>query len=84
MAGDDPAGAAFGRSYNTSASKLLEAMATTRNGLCRLGDGVADLRAQLFGIAEANCQTSRGTASPYPARIQTGSISAGSDPVGCR
>ena len=27
MAGDDPAGAAFGRTYNSSASKLLEAMA---------------------------------------------------------
>ncbi|HZC51502.1 MAG TPA: hypothetical protein VE441_03270, partial [Mycobacterium sp.] len=40
MAGDDPAGAALGRSYDSSASKLVEAMVATRNGLCSLGDGV--------------------------------------------
>ena len=36
MSGDDPAGAAFGHSYDKSASGLLEAMATTRNGLVPL------------------------------------------------
>jgi hypothetical protein len=40
MAGDDPAGAALGHSYDSSAFKLIEAMATTRNGLCGLGIGV--------------------------------------------
>src|ERR1700761_819891 len=52
MAGDDPVGAAFGRSYNSSASKLLEAMASTRNGLCGLGYGVR-MSAHNYSVAEA-------------------------------
>jgi hypothetical protein len=40
MAGDDPAGAALGHGYDSSASKLIEAMVTTRNRLCGLGIGV--------------------------------------------
>lgn len=40
MAGDDPDGAALERGYDSSASKLPAAMAATRNGLCRTGDGV--------------------------------------------
>jgi ADP-ribosyltransferase exoenzyme len=78
MAGDDPAGAAFGRSYNSSASKLLEAMATTRNGLCRLGDGVR-VSAHNYSAAEAMSNVS-GRGQPLPAPHQTGSISAGSAP----
>jgi NAD:arginine ADP-ribosyltransferase len=78
MAGDDPAGAAFGRTYNSSASKLLEAMATTRNGLCRLGDGVR-VSAHNYSAAEALSNVS-GHGQPLPAPHQTGSISAGSAP----
>ena len=78
MAGDDPAGAAFGRTYNSSASKLLEAMATTRNGLCRLGDGVR-VSANNYSAAEALSNVS-GHSQPLPAPHQTGSIFAGSAP----
>jgi ADP-ribosyltransferase exoenzyme len=78
MAGDDPAGAAFGRTYNSSASKLMEAMATTRNGLCRLGDGVR-VSAHNYSAAEALSNVS-GHGQPLPAPHQTGSISAGSAP----
>jgi len=78
MAGDDPAGAAFGRTYNSSASKLLDAMATTRNGLCRLGDGVR-VSAHNYSAAEALSNVS-GHGQPLPAPHQTGSISAGSAP----
>jgi len=78
MAGDDPAGAAFGRTYNSSASKLLEAMATTRNGLCRLGDGVR-VSAHNYSAAEASSNVS-GHGQPLSAPHQTGSISAGSAP----
>jgi NAD:arginine ADP-ribosyltransferase len=78
MAGDDPAGAAFGRTYNSSASKLLEAMATTRNGLCRLGDGVR-VSARNYSAAEALSNVS-GHGQPLPAPHQTGSISTGSAP----
>ena len=76
MSGDDPAGAAFGHSYDKSASKLLEAMATTRNGLCRLGDGVR-ISAHNYSIAEANSNIS-GHSHPLPGPHPTGSISAGS------
>jgi ADP-ribosyltransferase exoenzyme len=78
MAGDDPAGAAFGRTYNSSATKLLEAMATTRNGLCRLGDGVR-VSAHNYSASEALSNVS-GHGQPLPAPHQTGSISAGSAP----
>ncbi len=78
MAGDDPAGAAFGRSYNSSASKMLEAMATTRNGLCRLGDGVR-VSAHNYSAADAMSNVS-GHGHPFAAPHQTGSISAGSAP----
>jgi hypothetical protein len=78
MAGDDPAGAAFGRTYNSSASKLLEAMGTTRNGLCRLGDGVR-VSAHNYSAAEAVSNVS-GHGQPLPAPHQTDSISAGSAP----
>jgi hypothetical protein len=78
MSGDDPAGAAFGHSYDNSASKLLEAMATTRNGLCRLGDGVR-VSAHNYSIAEANSNIS-GHGHPLPGPHPTGSISAGSTP----
>jgi hypothetical protein len=78
MSGDDPAGAAFGHVYDNSASTLLEAMATTRNGLCRLGDGVR-ISAHNYSIAEANSNIS-GQGHPLPGPHPTGSISAGSTP----
>lgn len=78
MAGDDPVGAAFGRSYNGSASKLLEAMATTRNGLCHLGDGVR-MSAHNYSVAEAMSNVS-GHGEPLPVPQATDSISAGSTP----
>ena len=78
MAGDDPAGAAFGQSYNNSASKLLEAMATTRNGLCRLGDGVR-MSAHNYSLAEANSNIS-AHGEPLPVPAPTGPVSAGSTP----
>src|ERR1700728_673935 len=77
-AGDDPAGAALGRSYNSSASKLLEAMATTRNGLCRLGDGVR-MSAHNYSLAEANSNIS-AHGEPLPVPPPTGPVSAGSTP----
>ena len=78
MAGDDPAGAAFGRSYDSSSSKLLEAMATTRNGLCRLGDGVR-MSAHNYSVAEAMSNLS-GHGEPLPVPPPTGPVSAGSAP----
>ncbi len=78
MSGDDPAGAAFGHTYDNSASKLLEAMATTRNGLCRLGDGVR-VSAHNYSVAEAHSNIS-GKGHPLPGPHPTGSISAGSTP----
>lgn len=78
MAGDDPAGAAFGRSYNSSASKLLEAMAVTRNGLCRLGDGVR-MSAHNYSVAEAMSNVS-GHGDPLPVPRSTGPLSAGASP----
>jgi hypothetical protein len=78
MAGNDPAGAALGRSYDNAASKLLEAMATTRNGLCRLGDGVR-MSAHNYSLAEAMSDVS-GRGEPLAVPPSTGSISAGSSP----
>ena len=78
MAGDDPAGAAFGNSYNSAAPKLLEAMSATRNGLCRLGDGVR-MSAHNYSAAEAMSNIS-GHGQPLPAPHPTGSISAQSVP----
>jgi hypothetical protein len=83
MSGDDPAGAAFGHSYDASASKLLEAMATTRNGLCRLGDGVR-ISAHNYSLAEARSNIS-GHGHQLPGSHPTSAITAGPAPssVGC-
>jgi hypothetical protein len=78
MAGDDPAGATFGRSYDNSAATLLEAMVTTRNGLCRLGDGVR-VSAHNYSVAEAHSNIS-GHDQPLSSPHLTGAISAGSTP----
>src|ERR1700758_4509547 len=73
MAGDDPAGAALGRSYDGSAAKLVEAMVATRNGLCCLGDGVR-MSAHNYSLAEAQSDVS-GRGSPLPPPTTTGLIS---------
>ena len=78
MSGDDPAGAAFGHTYDSSASKLLDAMATTRNGLCRLGDGVR-VSAHNYSIAEANSNIS-ALGQTLPGPHPTDAIAAGSAP----
>jgi hypothetical protein len=78
MAGDDPAGSAFGNSYNSSASKLLEAMAATRNGLCRLGDGVR-MSAHNYSMAEAMSNVA-GRGQPLPGPHPSGAITAQSVP----
>ena len=78
MSGDDPAGAAFGRSYDNSSTTLLEAMATTRNGLCRLGDGIK-MSAHNYSVAEANSNLS-GHGQPIPGPHPTGPISATTTP----
>jgi len=78
MAGDDPAGAAFGHTYNNSASKLLDAMTTTRNGLCRLGDGVR-VSAHNYSVAEAMSNVS-GHSRHLPAPHRTSPTSARSAP----
>ncbi|KAA8957732.1 MAG: hypothetical protein F6Q13_16110 [Mycobacterium sp.] len=78
MAGDDPAGATLGRSYDRSAGKLLEAMATTRNGLCRLGDGVR-ISAHNYSVAEAFSDIS-GRSAALSVPPSTGSVAAGAAP----
>lgn len=78
MAGDDPAGAALGRSYDGSASKLIEAMAATRNGLCSVGDGVR-MSAHNYSLAEAMSDVG-GRSNPLPVPPWTGPVSAGSPP----
>ena len=64
MAGDDPAGARLGRSYDRSAAKLMEAMATTRDGLCSLGTGVR-MSAHNYSLAEARSDVG-GHSNPLP------------------
>jgi hypothetical protein len=73
IAGDDPAGGALGRSYGNSAAKLIEAMAATRNGLCRLGDGVR-MSVHNYSLAEATSDVA-GHSDPLPVPPSTGSIS---------
>lgn len=63
MAGDDPAGAVFGRSYDGSAAALVQAMSVARNGLCNLGDGVR-MSAHNYSLAEAMSDVA-GRAAPY-------------------
>jgi hypothetical protein len=72
------AAAAVGHSYDSSASKLIEAMATTRNGLCGLGIGVR-MSAHNYSLAEAMSNIG-GNGSPLPSPPSPGPISAGSPP----
>lgn len=79
MAGDDPAGAEVGQSYDRSASKVLQAMVTTRNGLSRVGDGVR-MSAHNYSVPEAHSDFS-GRGNSLPAPSMTAPVSAGSPPL---
>jgi hypothetical protein len=74
MAGDDPAGAALGRSYDRSAAELIQAMVTTRNGLCNLGAGVR-MSAHNYSLAEAMSDVG-GRAAPLSLPPSIGPASA--------
>ena len=78
MAGDDPAGAALGRSYDRSAAELIQAMVSTRNGLCNLGAGVR-MSAHNYSLAEAMSDVG-GRAAPLSLPPSIGPASAGSPP----
>ena len=78
MAGDDPAGARLGRSYDGSAAKLMEAMATTRDGLCSLGTGVRT-SAHNYSLAEAKSDVG-GQGNPLPAPTPIEHLLVGAPP----
>lgn len=78
MAGDDPVGAALGRAYNGAAAKVLEAMTTTRNGLCSIGDGVR-MSAHNYALAEAMSDVT-GRAGGLPTPPVTAPLTAASHP----
>jgi hypothetical protein len=78
MAGDDPAGAAFGRGYDSSTSTLFEAMVATRNGVCRLGDGMR-MSAHNYSVAGALSDIS-GHSEALAVPPSTGLVSVGSAP----
>lgn len=78
MAGDDPAGAVFGRSYDGSAAALVQAMSVARNGLCNLGDGVR-MSAHNYSLAEAMSDVA-GRAAPLPAPPPSGCVGVGAPP----
>lgn len=78
MAGDDPAGAQFGRAYDETAAMVLQAMAVTRNGLCNLGDGVR-MTAHNYSVAEAMSDVA-GRAAPLPVPQLTSCVAASSAP----
>ena len=78
MAGNDPAGARLGRSYDGSAAKLVEAMAATRDGLCSLGTGVR-MSAHNYSMAETRSNVG-GQSNPLPAPPQIEHLSVGAPP----
>lgn len=66
MAGDDPVGAALGRAYDGAAARVIEAMTSTRNGLCSIGDGVR-VSAHNYALAESMSDvTGRAVDLPTP------------------
>lgn len=78
MAGDDPVGAAVGRVYDGAAAKVLDAMASTRNGLCSIGDGVR-VSAHNYALAEAMSDVS-GRAGGLPTPPVTAPLTVGAKP----
>src|SRR3954470_21829257 len=65
MCGNDPVGEAMGNAYDRSADALLKGIATARNSLVNLGDGVR-MSAFNYSVAEAQSDVS-GRAQPLPA-----------------
>lgn len=78
MAGDDPVGATVGRAYNGAAAKVIEAMTSTRNGLCSIGDGVR-MSAHNYAVAEAMSDVA-GRAEGLPTPPVTGPLTVGASP----
>ncbi|MCA2242699.1 NAD(+)--arginine ADP-ribosyltransferase [Mycobacterium sp. WUMAC-067] len=78
MAGDDPVGASLGRAYNGAAAKVIEAMTSTRNGLCSIGDGVR-MSAHNYALAEAMSDVT-GRAGGLPTPPVTAPLAAASHP----
>ncbi len=78
MAGDDPVGAALGRAYDGAAAKVIDAMVSTRNGLCSIGDGVR-MSAHNYALAEAMSDVA-GRAGGLPTPPITGPLTAASHP----
>ncbi|ORV59030.1 NAD(+)--arginine ADP-ribosyltransferase [Mycobacterium europaeum] len=78
MAGDDPVGAALGRAYDGAAAKVVDAMASARNGLCSIGDGVR-VSAHNYALAEALSDV-RGQAAGLPAPQVTAPMTVGTKP----
>ena len=78
MCGNDPVGEAMGSAYDRSADALLKAIATARNSVVNLGDGVR-MSAFNYSVAEAQSDVS-GRAQPLPAPSASGKISASSAP----
>ncbi|OBH75229.1 NAD(+)--arginine ADP-ribosyltransferase [Mycobacterium scrofulaceum] len=78
MAGDDPVGAALGRSYDGAAAKVIEAMASTRNGLCSIGDGVR-VSAHNYAVADAQSDVT-GRAAGLPTPQVTAPLTVGAKP----
>lgn len=78
MAGNDPVGAALGRAYDNAAANVIVAMASTRNGLCSIGDGVR-VSAHNYAVAEALSDVS-GRASGLPTPQVTAPSVVGAKP----
>ncbi|OBI15523.1 TNT domain-containing protein [Mycobacterium sp. E2497] len=78
MAGDDPVGAALGRAYDGAAAKVIDAMVSTRNGLCSIGDGVR-VSAHNYALAEALSDVN-GQAAGLPAPQVTAPMTVGAKP----
>jgi hypothetical protein len=78
MAGDDPVGAALGRKYDGAAAKLIDAMASTRNGLCSIGDGVR-VSAHNYALVEAMSDVT-GRAAGLPTPPVTAPLTVGAKP----
>ncbi|OBF71509.1 NAD(+)--arginine ADP-ribosyltransferase [Mycobacterium sp. 852002-51613_SCH5001154] len=78
LAGDDPVGAALARSYDSAAAKVIEAMASTRNGLCSIGEGVR-VSAHNYALAEALSDVT-GQAAGLPTPPVTAPMTVGAKP----
>ena len=75
MCGDDPAGVIHGRSYDTSAKAMLEAMVDLRNGMARIGDGIR-ASATSYSRAEVASNVHGAGGAPLPAAPVTAPVSA--------